>query len=260
MKVYGRLRRILNSAKRAARFQQNRFRTNGNIFDGIYANAIWGGKKGEIYSGVGSEGEIAEAYVKAVVDFLKETNCNTVVDIGCGDFRIGSRIAAKIPRYIGVDVSRVVIEQNRRLHSRDGLSFEVCDAEQDHLPSGDACLIRQVLQHLSNRSIKTILDRLVTNYGYIVITEHVPAHNSFRAFNLDKPTGADVRGAYGSGVYVDRPPFGLSIDRVLLDMPLRREQSYKTNYSPSDPNSWEALKTFVIKGTMQSYNCWSATD
>jgi SAM-dependent methyltransferase len=248
MTIYSNVRSFLSSAKRAARSQRNRFRTNGDIFDKIYSNARWGGKLGEIYSGNGSDVGLADAYVDAVVRFLKEINCDSVVDIGCGDFRIGSRIASEIPKYTGVDASRVVIDRNKRLYIREGVSFEVCDAERDPLPRGNACLIRQVLQHLSNRSIETILERLVATYRYVVITEHAPSQKSFRAFNLDKPTGEDVRAYYGSGVYIDRPPFSLSVDRVLLELSLTKEQSSKTDYSSSDPTSWEVMKTMVVKG------------
>jgi SAM-dependent methyltransferase len=248
MTIYSSVRGFLGTAKRAALAQRNRFRTNGDIFDGIYANANWGGKPGDISSGYGSDGEIADSYVDAVVTFLRLINCASVVDIGCGDFRIGSKIAFAIPKYTGVDVSRIVIDRNKSLHNRDGVSFEVCDAEHDTLPPGDVCLIRQVLQHLSNRSIKKILDRLVMSYQYVVITEHLPARNAFRAFNLDKPTGGDVRPYFGSGVYVDQPPFNVSVDRVLLDLPLTKEQSAKTNYSSADPDSWEFLKTVVVRG------------
>jgi SAM-dependent methyltransferase len=247
MAFYRSVRRVLSSAKRAVRFQQNRLKTNGQIFDQIYANARWGGKPGEIYSGFGSDKGLADEYVAAVVPFLEAVNCINVVDIGCGDFRIGARIASSVPKYTGADVSRIVIERNKSLHGRDGVSFQVCDAEHDPLPPGDVCLIRQVLQHLSNRSIKTILDRLVASYRYVVITEHVPSKKSFQAFNLDKPTGEDVRSFYGSGVYVDRPPFGLTIDRVLLDLPLTQEQSFKIDYSPTDPASWESMKTLVVR-------------
>ena len=248
MTIYDHVRHVLRTAKWAARFQRNRLRTNGTIFDRIYANSIWGGKPGEIYSGSGSEGHVADAYVTAVLDFLAEIRCHTVVDIGCGDFRIGSKIAAAVPRYVGVDVSRILIERNKSLHHGEGISFQVCDAEHDELPSGDACLVRQVLQHLSNRSIEAILQRLIAAYQYVIITEHLPAPRSLQTFNLDKPTGADVRVGYGSGVYVDQPPFGRTVDRVLLDLPLTKEQSHCVDYSLADPRTWDHIKTVVIAG------------
>jgi SAM-dependent methyltransferase len=242
------LRRLLRRAKRSVRFQRNRFRTTGDIFDNIYSNSLWGGETGEIYSGSGSEGIAADQYVATVTTFLNEIKCRSVVDIGCGDFRIGTKIAATVPTYIGLDVSRVVIEWNKAKHSRDGVSFAVCDAEKDQLPSADVCLIRQVLQHLPNKSIETILRRLTASYSYVVVTEHEPAPARFQAFNLDKPAGPDIRCADGSGVYVDRPPFGHRIHRTLLDIPLSQEQTHMGPYSTHDPTTWERLKTVVISG------------
>lgn len=51
----------------------------------------------------------------------------------------------------------------------------------------------------------------------IIVTEHYPAQAEFRAVNLDKRTGADIRASYGSGVYA--PPFEVRADRTLLDIP-----------------------------------------
>ena len=248
MTLYSSVRHSLRTAKQKVRFYRNQFRTNGEIFDRIYNEAHWGGASGDIYSGNGSGGEIADIYVRAIVTFLNEIDCASVVDVGCGDFRIGSKIASAVPEYIGIDVSRVAIDRNKQMHTQKGVSFEVCDAEHDLLPPGDVCLIRQVLQHLSNKSIKTILDRLLATYRYIVITEHMPSKQSFRGFNFDKPTGADIRGGHGSGVYVEMPPFGLVVERTLLEVPLPKEQSYKTKFFATDPSSWEYLKTVVVMG------------
>ena len=252
MSIYNSARAFLGSTRRALRFHANRFRSNGQIFDQIYAKGIWGGKDGEVYSGNGSDNNLADAYVRAVIPFLKEVNCETVVDIGCGDFRIGSRIAAALPNYIGADVSNVVIEHNKRGFRAKGVGFVVCDAERDPLPSGDACLVRQVLQHLSNRSVKIILERLMAKYRYVVVTEHLPSMKSFKAFNIDKPSGKDIRVYYGSGLYIDRPPFNVKIDRVLLDLPMSEDQCLKSVYAADDPLSWETVKTMVIKGSAQT--------
>jgi SAM-dependent methyltransferase len=239
-------RKVLGSARRAVRFQQNRFRSNGAIFDKIYREARWGGSLGGIYSGSGSEMEVAEIYINVVVAFLKEIGCTSVVDIGCGDFRIGSKIAAEISRYIGADASCLVVERNHLLYSKPGIEFVVCDAERDPLPLAQVCLIRQVLQHLSNASVKVILERLTHTYDYVVVTEHLPSENSLLGYNFDKPTGDDIRAYYGSGIYIDRPPFNFPVEEVLLDFPLPEHQSQKTVYSASDSKSWEHMKTVLI--------------
>jgi hypothetical protein len=47
------------------------------------------------------------------------------------------------------------------------------------------------------------------NFSQILISEDVPVHPE--SFNRDKPHGPDVRAYYGSGVYVERPPFSMPV-------------------------------------------------
>jgi len=54
-----------------------------------------------------------------------------------------------------------------------------------------------------------------------VISEHYPSAEDFVAPNLDKVHGGDVRAVFGSGVYLEEPPFSLPRDRMecLLEVP-----------------------------------------
>jgi len=85
------------------------------------------------------------------------------------------------------------------------------DITNDALPAADLCLVRQVFQHLSNAQILSALDKL-SPYPLALISEHVPRKP--RVFNLDKSQGPHIRASYGSGLYLDRPPFSC---RVLRD-------------------------------------------
>jgi len=76
------------------------------------------------------------------------------------------------------------------------------------LPDADLCLIRQVLQHLSNAEIHAVLEN-ISHYKYALISEHVP--KSPKSFNRDKPHGPDVRAYFGSGIYLERKPFSRDI-------------------------------------------------
>jgi hypothetical protein len=57
------------------------------------------------------------------------------------------------------------------------------DIIEDKLPEGDLCLIRQVLQHLSNRQISRVLANC-TKFPYLVVTEDVYSGPRVRV-NLD---------------------------------------------------------------------------
>ena len=124
--------------------------TTQEIFETIYRDKIWGGRKRfwkRFHSGSGSTGQdVIEPYVNAVRDVICGKD---VVDIGCGDFNIGRRICGFARRYIACDIARPVIEYNRyRFKRLPSVEFRVVDAVNDLLPSGEVVVLRQVLQHL----------------------------------------------------------------------------------------------------------------
>jgi Methyltransferase domain len=211
--------------------------SNRAVFSSIHARAAWGSDGAEPCSGAGSRGALADAYVDAIRTFICENNIRTVVDVGCGDYAIGSRISPLVDHYTGIDVVPRLIERHRRLSS-DKIHFLCMDAAKGNLPSADLCLIRQVLQHLSNRDIARIIKQF-DRFDWIIATEHHPTAADFTAHNLDKRTGEDIRAAFGSGVYLDRPPFGLHIDRCLLDLPF--------DLGVDRPDMRGHLRTLVIR-------------
>jgi hypothetical protein len=86
-------------------------------------------------------------------------------------------------------------------------NFSRCPLVTDELPRADIAVLRQVLQHLSNRQITDVLPRLLSRYKYILLTEHLPLR-SFRP-NLDNPTGPGIRLEFNSGVVLTEPPFNV---------------------------------------------------
>src|SRR5262245_52404872 len=63
-------------------------------FSEIYAQNLWGGEAGEFYSGTGSEAFYAPPYAEMVKKLIAENDIKTVVDLGCGDFRIASKFVS----------------------------------------------------------------------------------------------------------------------------------------------------------------------
>lgn len=205
-------RRRLEAVRR-----RNVKRGAAEIFNEIYERNRWGGRRGAFCSGSGSSPEHAESYSRVVRAFIAEHQIGHVVDLGCGDFRIGAELAAGGVRYTGVDIVPALIESNRRLYGGDRVRFECLDIIEDVLPEGQLCLIRQVLQHLSNAQIARVLHN-VAKYPYVIVTEHYPAPKAVRGKNFDKACGEDVRIYDGSAVYLDAPPFNLSAVGPLLDV------------------------------------------
>lgn len=190
----------------------------GLTFDNIYSKKLWG-KSSEspqdVYSGLGSHDEaIVGPYVAALSDFFsKFDNKLSAVDVGCGDFAVGRRIRHLFDNYTACDVSKVVIEAAKSKHSDSSVDFRHLDATSEELPRGDVVLIRQVLQHLDNRSIKKIVENFNGKYQYAVITEHLPLATNFSP-NVDKPSGPDIRLSVGSGIILSEAPFLMSFKKA----------------------------------------------
>jgi hypothetical protein len=207
--------------RRSLKQKQNLTKTTAEVFSEIYASAEWGNNNDTFDSGDGSVDSFTQPYcdtIQAHLTQLGHTNI-TLVDLGCGDFRVGQRLLeqTQIQNYIGIDIVPALIQHHQTHNATPTRKFHCLNIIEDPLPSGDICCIRQVLQHLSNQQITQILSKL-TQYQTTFITEHYPTDNPNIIPNLDKPHGGDIRLFDNSGVYLNQPPFELfntSIELVL---------------------------------------------
>lgn len=211
------IRNLSRKIKRTLQQRHDSTLTCKEVFTRIYATNAWGGEPGEIYSGPGSGGEAAKVYADAVNKFINSMDIQSVVDIGCGDFRVGKAIADSGVNYTGIDIVDSVIARNNSLHAGPGVQFLVRDIIEDELPEGDLCLAREILQHLSNAQIQRVLEKL-SGFKYLIVTDHQPpAHNLIP--NLDKPHGGYIRIQSHSALVLDKPPFNLPNVELFLSIP-----------------------------------------
>ena len=186
-------------------------------FTMVYMDGLWGKSENpnqKFFSGTGSHaGDVVSTYVSAIETYLKSLERKpNVVDLGCGDFAVGSKIRRLCANYIACDVVEPLISYNVEKFKQLDVEFRVLDIIDSDLPDGDLVFIRQVLQHLSNKQISKLLPKL-NKYKHIVLTEHLPASINFVA-NIDKPVGAGIRlgfGKYGSGVVLTELPFNFKV-------------------------------------------------
>jgi hypothetical protein len=214
-------------------------RSPKTVFENLYVRNQWGGKPGEIYSGPGSRGEMARHYVNTVSNFIVQHEVKSIVDIGCGDFYVGNELLEGAPwplSYVGLDCAKSVIDANKARFARKGVVFRWTDVISDDLPAADLCLIRQVLQHLSNRQIVMLLRKL-TGFKWVLITEHYPHQDRFKEFNANIAQGAGTRISSGSSVYLDRSPFNLKMIALLGEVDVNRK----------DPSEGKLL-TWLVEG------------
>lgn len=184
------------------------------IFSKIYDEDIWGKDNENKYcSGPGSTTPNAKKYIDFIEDFIQKRKLKSIVDLGCGDFRIMKQIVDKNTNihFIGIDIVPQLIAYNKKKFGSDRVEFVCLDAITDELPKGELVVVRQVLQHLSNSQIQLILKKLV-QYKYILISEHLPAEKITP--NIDKMAGSKNRLFFNSGVFLDTPPFSVNTRKV----------------------------------------------
>ena len=209
--------------RQRAEDRRNARRSAQEVFSDVYRRAAWGSRSdGTGSSGFGSaDPMVTEPYVDLIRRFLQSNGSDvTVVDLGCGDYQIGRRLVPFCGRYIGVDVVPELIERHRRENTAANVDFCCLDIAQDELPAGDVCLVRQVLQHLSNREISRVVDKL-SQYRCTFVTEHQPTSSSRVVPNRDIVHGGRIRLLDNSGVYLDETPFDIPSNRmrVVLEVP-----------------------------------------
>lgn len=203
-KVVDPLRKVKREQEKLAR----KGKSPEEVFSEIYDKGLWGSEGEEFCSGVGSvQADIVQPYIQKLIGYLQENEVGTVVDLGCGDFKIGGQLAPHCKRYIACDVVPSLISHHKQGNHSEHVSFHALDIIEEELPAGDVCFIRQVFQHLSNEQIMKVLPKL-KQYPVLFITEHYPTQNEEIVPNCDIVHGSEIRLYQNSGVYLWEPPFG----------------------------------------------------
>ena len=187
-------------------------------FKDIYNKNIWGEGDEPYFSGGGSHNrKMITPYIELLCELIRERKITTICDIGCGDFNIMRSVLQQsdFEKYYGIAVVDDLIEYNKEKFANDKISFSCMDASDDTqlIPEADLLIIRQVLQHLDNEHVKSILRR-TERYHYVLITEHIPII-PWGGYNKDKPIDDGIRLKRGSGVYIEHKPFGYQCKHIL---------------------------------------------
>ena len=218
----------LVDAYRLARYGRTWYEPEGRpvreVFSEIYRRRLWAPAGGSteaqplFYSGPGSDHIVSQGYVEAVRRFIDKYRIISILDLGCGDFRVASAFCqGEGLSYHGVDIVQELIRFNTERYGSTNVTFSCRDILTDDLPPAQLCLIRQVLQHLSNEQVQRVLSR-VDSYRFVIITEHLP-ERSFTP-NLDIHHGFETRLSQNSGLVLDCPPFNRRVESTLCEVQL----------------------------------------
>jgi Methyltransferase domain len=179
------------------------------VFTQIYNEGKWGkNANGHGCSGSGSSLENTVTYRAYLQYFLKKYNIRSVIDVGCGDWTSSSAINWGSIRYIGYDVVKSVIENNREQYGTPLISFVHDNGIKSNLPKADLLICKEVLQHLPNSDIKQFLTQL-NKFKYCLITNDVNP-TTFTSNNRDAPYG------HYRPIDLTAPPFSIKAIKVLM--------------------------------------------
>ncbi len=144
-------------------------------------------------SGCGSYGELAQFKADILNNFVAENNITSVVEFGSGD---GNQLALfSFSKYLGLDISPVVIEQTSATYKNDPTrDFAIYDpATYQAEPTHDLSLSLDVLYHLvEDETYTTYLKHLfgsarqfVGIYSNNTVSKSINPHVKTRVFTSD---------------------------------------------------------------------------
>jgi len=146
--------------------------TNLEIFNNIYLESSWGYK-----SGPGSDPDFAKPWIEVVNSFLAKDDIVKIIDVGCGDWRIGKHLNLEGKDYTGVEVSSVMFKETA-LNSSTNIRFIQADFETLDIPNVDIIIIKDVLQHLPNNSVYNIVNKIMEKSRYALFCDDIAVKNN----------------------------------------------------------------------------------
>jgi hypothetical protein len=172
------------------------------IFSNIYKNKDWADNNTrhlEFNSGDGSSLENNQEYIKLLKEFIPIKGIQSVVDMGCGDWRCGKAIYEDLSvHYTGYDIYDKMIESHLDKYANPLWTFKTlnCASGFDQAVAADLLIMKDVLQHWTDSEIVAALDYFMTSkkYKYILITNcsyvthrNIEQAGGFRTLPIDYP-------------------------------------------------------------------------
>lgn len=136
-------------------------------------------------SGYGSYG----AQLAMKLNWLRDLNISSIVDVGCGDFNFGKHLTEIYPKatYTGLDISEVIIKRNKEKYPN--YNFQL----KNGIPKADLVLCIDVLFHLlDDNEVEKLLGELEESFTkYLAITayersEALNTHVRIRKFDYKR--------------------------------------------------------------------------
>ena len=180
--------------RRDEKYHGSEYGDRDSAFHTIFTENRWG--SAETRSGGGSTVAYTAPLRKSLAALLARLDIKVFLDAPCGDFHWMRHV--ELPagaRYLGGDIVLPLVEQLQHKYGDERRSFENIDIVKGPLPRADLWLCRDVLFHLPNADIGTVLENfarsdiplmLTTTYDFPKQNFDVRA-GGFRFINLRRP-------------------------------------------------------------------------
>jgi hypothetical protein len=152
------------------------------IFTEIFQKNTWKGSNS--VSGPGSGLDATKTVIEELQVLLKELHVATMLDMPCGDFYWMRMLDLRDIKYIGADIVKEVVSQNKRSES-DNIRFVQADLLVDDVPGVDFVLCRDCLVHFSLADIRLALKKICGSASTYLLTTTFPGALK----NIDIVTG-----------------------------------------------------------------------
>jgi SAM-dependent methyltransferase len=167
-------------------------------FETIYRTNEWGEGCG---SGLGAMPKWTGPYRRYVQYFIKAQKVRSVVDVGCGDWQSSRLMNWSGIDYLGLDVVPFLVEKNIKEYGSPTIRFRVRESHTEPLPEADLLLVKDVMQHWSDKSIQEFLP-LMRSCRYALITNEVATkgktvHRDIKDGGSGRWTSQGRRSTYG---------------------------------------------------------------
>ena len=137
-------------------------------FKNIFKNNSWGGHNS--VSGKGSDLDQTEHIIREIPALFKDMGISTVLDIPCGDFNWMRNIDLSGIKYIGADIVKEIVKNNKNQYEKNNVSFRHMNLIEDTLPQVDLILIRDCLVHMSYDDIFKLLNNVCNSMSQYLLT------------------------------------------------------------------------------------------
>jgi SAM-dependent methyltransferase len=199
-----------------------------DAFGRIYKDHEWGGTS---KSGPGSDPELLHVYLDCVRSVLRRSAITSIVDVGCGDWAASRLIDWGTHTYTGIDVVPELVDDLNRRFGHDRITFVCRNFMTDGLPQADLCIIKDVLQHLSNAAVHRFLETMKTQFRFALITNDL-SHEARVGWRWWKahalPCNEDIANGGYRPLRLTTPPFTLQARQLdVIKFEFARELSGK---------------------------------